>query len=140
LEIPPAAGADLVSEADFSLVPLAEESKGGEARGEALSKYKLPEHTVQVLNTRTATVHLSDGEGTWCNAWRCGSREDPVPTAEFALDSSRWDCNNPVAFCINCHSLKTVIKMGGALILDGEPQDASSSSASESSTSSSDSE
>jgi hypothetical protein len=110
-----------------------EEGKGVEQRVTVLSKYRLPEHVVQVLNTKTSTVHLSEGEGTWCKAWRCGSRDDPAATAEFALNSGRWSDQNPVAFCLNCHSIKTVSRFGGALVLDGEPVVASSSSSSESS-------
>ena len=106
---------------------------GEDARGAPLSEYKLPEHVVQVLNSRTATVHLSEGDGCWCNAWKCGSRESPASTAEFAVTSRRWSHLNKVAFCRNCHSIKTVLRMGGVLLEFGQPVEASSSSSSESS-------
>ena len=100
----------VVEEASFAFV----ENISEEVRRDSLAKYKLPEHTVQVLNTRTATVHLSEGEGTWCRAWRCGSASSPASTAEFAVNAERWLHQNKVAFCLNCHSLKTVSRMGGS--------------------------
>ena len=105
--------------------------------GALLSEYKLPEHTVQVLNTRTATVHLSEGEGCWCRAWRCGSISEPAVTAELANNSRRWSHLNKVAFCRTCHSIKTVLRMGGAMVENGQPVDPSSSSSSEASSGSS---
>ena len=102
-------------DASSPFLPPSEGFKGEVARNEVLSRFSLPEHTVQVLNTRTVTVHLSGGEGTWCNAWKCGSKDSPASSAEFARDSTRWTSQNKVAFCRNCHSLRTVSKMGGGV-------------------------
>jgi hypothetical protein len=137
---PPAAESheESVLDADFQCVPLLrEEHQGSEARGSVMSKYSLPEHIIQVFNTKTSTVHLSEGDGTACRAWRCGSPDDPVKTAEFATSSSRWTSDNPVNFCLSCHSVKVVSRLGGALIVHGEALEPSESSASESSSSSS---
>ena len=123
----------VVDDASFVHVPSFEGFKGEEARESLLSDYRLPEHVVQVLNTRTATVHLSEGDGCWCRSWKCGSRESPAATAEFASTSGRWSHLNKVAFCLNCHSVKTVLRMGGALVDNGSPVEPSSSSSSESS-------
>ena len=123
-------------ESGFNVLASLEEFKGVDERDDLLSTYRLPEHVVQVLNTRTATVHLSEGEGTWCRAWRCGKATQPAATAEFAQTASRWSSLNQVAFCINCHSVKTVVRMGGALVCQGEPVEPSDSSSSESPSSS----
>ena len=105
---------EVVEEASFAFVPNLVEFKGEEARRDSLARYKWPEHVVQVLKSRTATVHLSEGEGTWCRAWKCGLPASPASTAGFAVSASRWSHENKVAFRLNCHSLKTVSRMGGS--------------------------
>ena len=131
-----AAGAEV--EEFTSLAPA--DFKGAEQQTEAVAKYKLPEHVVQVLNERTKTVHLTSGDGVFCSKWACGTVLAPAATACFANCQDRWSPDrSPVAFCMACHSLKLISKNGGALLLDEVPVevDGSSSSSSESSSSSS---
>mgnify|MGYP003340974915 CR=1 FL=1 len=122
----------IMSDAHFADILSPDGIVGEDARGALLSEYRLPEHVVQVLNSRTATVHLSEGDGCWCKAWKCGSRELPASTAAFATSSRRWSHLNKVAFCRNCHAIKTVLRMAGVLE-NGQPVEPSSSSSSESS-------
>ena len=101
---------------------------------DASPKFDLPCGVVQVLNTKTGMVHLSlNASGTFCNSWVCGSRDLPSMAAELAETSTRWlPGTSAHRFCLGCHSSKTLSKNGGALLLEGQVLEASSSSESES--------
>ena len=76
--------------------------------------YEFPDGFVQVLNLKTGMVHLSNGAGVACNAWRPGTPEAPSKNAEWAKSSSQRDSQvNPYEFCLNCHSSKALTKLGG---------------------------
>ena len=98
----------------------------------SVPRYNFPFGVVQVLNERTKTVHLSPGEGTACNAWRCGSKTSPASKAEFAGGTQRWSpMLNPFRFCLACYSAKGLKKLGATLRVSGEDLDGSDSSSSE---------
>ena len=122
---------DVLSDASFAHIFFLV-FEGEEARGEMLSEYRLPGDTAQVLNTRTATAHLSEGEGCWCKAWRCGSRELPTPTAEFATSSRRCSYKQGGILPHLSFSEDSATD-GGGVLENGQPaDDASSTSSSES--------
>ena len=98
------------------------------------AQFTFPKGIVQVLNSKTSTVHLSPAEGgTFCKFWKCGRRKTPARNAEFARSTRRWKASVSVCrFCITCHSSSMVHKFGGRLKLNGVHLDASSGSRSES--------
>ena len=130
-----AAGAEVE---EFTKLAHTSDFKGAEQQTEAVAKFKLPEHVVQVLNERTKVVHLTAGDGVFCSKWACGTAREPAATACFANCQDRWSPDrSPVAFCMACHRLKLISKNGGALLLDEVPVDVDGSTSSESESSSS---
>ena len=57
--------------------------------GLAAARYVFPKVVVQVLNTRTSTVHLSRGVGVACNAWKADTPDEPAKGAELASGTER---------------------------------------------------
>ena len=103
---------------------------------EANSRYRLPEGVVQVMNEKSRLIHLycPRSERVACAAWNAGTPENPTTHADFASSSGRWDpIVHDVRFCVNCHALRTISKLGGSFFCDNEAVQASDSSASESS-------
>ena len=122
---------------DFSIVK-PDGLKGDDIQLSLMAQFRLPDHVVQVLNEKSKTVHLSEGDGTICHRWQCGTATVIAKGAEFSKTYSRWTpCRSAVSFCIWCHSLRAITKCGGAVVVDGEPVMGSSSSGSESSSSTS---
>ena len=98
----------------------------------SMPRYIFPFGVVQVLNERTKTVHLSPGEGTACNAWRCGSKSNPAAYSEFAGGTQRWTpTRNPFRFCLACYSAKGLRRLGATLRVADEDLQGSDSSTSE---------
>ena len=82
----------------------------------AVPTHVFPLGVVQVFNERTKTVHLSPGEGTACNSWRCGSKASPSKGAEFAAGTQRWSPQfNPYRFCWGCYGSRGLKKLGATL-------------------------
>ena len=103
---------------------------------EANSRYRLPEGVVQVMNEKSRLIHLycPRSERVACAAWNAGTPENPTTNADFASSSGRWDpIVHDVRFCVNCHALRTISKLGGSFFCDNEAVQASDSSSSESS-------
>ena len=88
------------------------------------SRYRLPEGVVQVMNEKSKLVHLfcPRSERVACAAWNAGTPENPTTNADFASSSGRWDQNfHDVRFCVNCHALRTISKLGDPLFVTMRP-------------------
>ena len=115
---------------DSSTTLVDAEHRGAGAQLEVSSKYDFPPGVVQVLNTKTKLVHLwgSARASIACAAWECGSPDTPGERAEFATSASRWDSRrHPYRFCINCHSIAAVKRLGGRVLVAGAPVEDSDS-------------
>ena len=124
----------LIDQGNWSIVDK-EEGGVGAAAG---AQHVFPGNVVQVLNERTKMVHLSSGEGVACNAWRCGTAEQPAKGACFAASTTRWSPElNPFAFCRGCYSVRCLGRLGGKLKVNDKELELASSGASSSSGSSS---
>ena len=104
-------------------------ARGGAEHLLCAATYVFPDSVVQVMNTRTNTVHLHLGSSlTVCGSWKLGSRAEPISTADFALDCNRWSSSSPSAnFCSQCFSDKGMVNCGALL----NPTSAAACSASE---------
>ena len=67
---------------DYSIVK-PDGLKGGDIQESLMAQIRLPDHVVQVLNEKSKTVHLSEGHGTICHRWQCGTSKVPAEGAEF---------------------------------------------------------
>ena len=102
------------------------------------SRYTFPSGVTQVLNEKTWVVHLSSGVNTACGSWRAGTAEAPAANAEWASTADRWSRElHPYSFCINCHGLKCLSRLGGKLVVAGDNLSDENSESSEDPTSSS---
>ena len=147
-EIPKKAIVPFIGDMSFTFPPAAPAVPSSAKREEATAnaeadpedkpsvpRYVFPFGVSQVLNERTKTVHLTPGEGTACNAWKCGTRETPAQHAEFAIGTKRWSPQlNPVRFCLGCYGDRGLKRLGATLRIGGEDLQGSDSSSSESET------
>ena len=90
--------------------------KGAEEQLAYERSFCFPDHVVQVLNSRTNTVHLYlKDETTICSAWRCGTPSRGNRAAEFACSHLEWSGSiSSTLFCTLCYSEKGMMKMAAA--------------------------
>ena len=88
--------------------------KGAEAQVRLSAEFMLPESVVQVLNSKTSTVHLyTDDCKAVCGGWVCGFPSEPTANAEFAKDFYTWNgACGPFAFCTVCFRDSTYARLG----------------------------